>query len=134
MLSLVVKVTILFLLAKPAILGSGFVKDVLMNKKIDCPRATKELLTMKSEMQCVHRCLRNKCMQLNYNVDEKVRNCEVLTGITECSAVAHQINWKAMIFEVNLFQYMLFYVLIRFTITINTKAKAKGAWKYIKIL
>ena len=96
-----IKLALVFLFIKYAVLDNGSVKEVFMNAKFSCPRAAMEAFVVQSEIQCTHRCLRKKCRLLNYKKNAKdIENCEVFTGIADYSLISDQEGWKAMIFEV----------------------------------
>ena len=100
-----IKVAFGFFFIQRAFSHKGFVDDVLIDTKVVCPVTAKEVFTVKSEIQCTHRCLRKKCKMLNYYMKEGTEeNCEVFTGTDECSTAIDQLDWKAVSFLVRLFQ------------------------------
>ena len=104
MVTVTIKLTLVFIFTKYVVLDNGSVKDVFMNAKFNCPRAAMEAFIVHSEIQCTHRCLRKKCRLLNYKKNAKdIENCEVFTGIADYIVVPDQEDWKAMIFEVSCF-------------------------------
>ena len=104
MISITLKITLIFYSIKLAVSDSGFPSDVLINKKFSCPQAAKEVFIVKSEMQCTQRCLRKKCKLLNYNMEVKdENNCEVFTSTNDCSTVIGVEGWKAVTFQVRSF-------------------------------
>ena len=76
----------------------GFVSEVLVDKKFDCPKASRRVYTVKSEIQCTHRCLQNKnCELLNYNTEKEINeNCEVFNGSSDCSNIKQKSGWKGL--------------------------------------
>ena len=100
--SVMMSYILVFILMKRAIAEKGFVNDVQLNAKYVCSEAAKEIFTVKSGVQCNHRCLRRRCNLLNYNTKEGKRdNCEVFTDNGECYTVFDQEDWNAMAVEVN---------------------------------
>ena len=92
---------LLFFFIKSAIFDRGFVNDVHTNMKFQCAGSMKEVFTVKSELQCSHRCLYRSCSRLNYKIKrEEKDNCEVFTKDGECTALSDQDGWKAIIFKV----------------------------------
>ena len=80
----------------------GLVSEVLVNSKFDCPSASRKIYTVKSEIQCTHRCLQNdNCELLNYNSEkENSDNCEIFSQSNGCTAKLGKKKWKAMSFQV----------------------------------
>ena len=86
---------------KSAIFERGFVSDVHINKKFKCGGSFKEIFTVKSEIECSHRCLRRSCSRLNYNMKKgEKENCEVFPKVDDCSIIPGQDDWKAANFKV----------------------------------
>ena len=107
MVTVAMRVALIFLFIKYAILDRGSVSDVFVNMKFACPRAAMKAFFVKSEIQCTHRCLRNKCKLLNYKKKAKdIENCEIFSDIDDCSVIPDQEGWKAMIFQVKFFPYL----------------------------
>ena len=92
----------LFCLIKVAALKKGFPSEVLDGEKYDCPLANKKIYTVKSEIQCTHRCLQNDaCELINYSTGTDVKgNCEIFTEVKECSTKVRRKKWIAMRFQV----------------------------------
>ena len=102
MAAVIIKVLIVSLFVTSLHCNKGHVTDVLINRRFSCPRASKEIHKIESEIQCTHRCLRKRCKVLNYNAKEENReNCEIITG--ECSSKSNEENWKAVTLQVNTF-------------------------------
>ena len=102
------KIAILLMVffTKNAIFHRAFVSDVYMDKKFYCLNAFKYSFIVKSQLQCIHLCLKKNCTFINYNMKENYKeNCEILTEGGKCSTVVGQKNWMAMsmtmIMEVN---------------------------------
>ena len=98
-----VKVFALLLLIKIiACEKKGFVSEVLANKKFHCQSTNKKVYTVKSEIQCTHRCLQNdNCELLNFNTEEDINdNCEILSQSNGCSTKIGKEKWKAMRLQV----------------------------------
>ena len=76
----------------------GFVSEVLVDKKFDCPKTNRRVYTVKSEIQCTHRCLQNEdCELLNYNTEKEINeNCEVFNGSIDCSTKKQKHGWKGL--------------------------------------
>ena len=93
-------ILILFFI-KNSTLKKAIVDDVYMNKKFSCEGVPKYSFSVKSQIQCVHLCLRKNCTLVNYNTDETTtENCEVFPDSDSCSAVVWQENWAAIIIQV----------------------------------
>ena len=104
MVTVTIKLKLVFLFIKYAVLDKGSTKDVFVNAKNYCPRAAMRAYFVKSDIQCTHRCLRKKCKLLNYKKKAKdIENCEIFSDIGDCSVIPDQEGWKAMIFEVKWF-------------------------------
>ena len=98
-----IKGFVLFLLIRiVASERTGFVSEVFVDKKFDCPSASRRVYTVKSEIQCTHLCLQNdNCELLNYNIKKEIDdNCEVFSQSSGCSTKLGKQNWKAMRFQV----------------------------------
>ena len=80
----------------------GFVSEVFANKKFDCPSASRKVHTVKSEIQCTHRCLQyENCELMNYNSEKEIKNnCEVFSHSNGCSTKLGKKKWRAMRFQV----------------------------------
>ena len=104
MASVATRFICIFFLVKSVISDTGFIDEILMDKKFHCSGHTTELFSVKSEIQCAHRCSRKKCNQLNYNTVGSKENCEVIAGGRLCSMAIDQKYWKAMVFKVKLLQ------------------------------
>ena len=76
----------------------GFVSEAVIDKKFDCPSTTKKVYTVKSEIQCTHRCLQSdNCELLNFNTDKEIiENCEVFSGPSDCSTKNQKHGWKGL--------------------------------------
>ena len=94
--------TLLLLIRNISCDRKGFVSEVLAGKKFDCPSTTKKVYTVKSEIQCTHRCLQSdNCELLNYNTEEDTNeNCEIFSQSNGCSTERGKERWKAMRFQV----------------------------------
>ncbi|XP_065055027.1 uncharacterized protein LOC135683633 isoform X2 [Rhopilema esculentum] len=81
-----------------------FVTKVFDNKRSLCPDLVKKVYTVTSEMQCIHRCTRNKdCSIINYsNEDDVTENCEVFIG-GHCSSKEESKRWKSSVVKSKLF-------------------------------
>ena len=93
---------LLWFFVKVAASRKGFISEVLINKRFDCPLASRMVYTVKSQLQCTHRCLQNDmCELISYNTDQtSTRNCEILTQVNQCTDTLRRENWVAMIFQV----------------------------------
>ena len=96
------KLIFLFCLIKVAAVKKGFPSEVFNDEKYDCPSINKKIYTVKSEIQCTHRCLQNDaCELINYNTEREVKgNCEIFTEAKECSTKVRGKKWTAMRFQV----------------------------------
>ena len=76
--------------------------EVLDDKKYDCPATGKEIFSVKSEIQCTHRCLHHDgCKMLNYNTEKEVKeNCEIITNLSKCTTKTGMKDWKVMLLQV----------------------------------
>ena len=94
--------TLLLLIRNISCDRKGFVSEVLADKKFNCPSTTKKVYTVKSEIQCTHRCLQSdNCELLNYNTEEDINgNCEIFSQSNGCSTELGKGKWKAMRFQV----------------------------------
>ena len=94
--------TLLLLIRNISCDRKGFVSEVLANKKFDCQSTNKKVYTVKSEIQCAHRCLQNdNCELLNFNTEEDINdNCEIFSQSNGCSTKFGKEKWKAMRFQV----------------------------------
>ena len=83
---------------------NGFISEVLINKRFDCPLASKKVYTVKSELQCTHRCLHDDmCELISYNTEQNVEgNCEVASQLSKCSIEHEMVGWNAVKFKVRL--------------------------------
>ena len=97
-----VRVLILFLLLKFATPEKGFVAEYFEGKKFEFPGTKETIYSVKSEIQCAHRCLQHKnCELLNYNIDSKaIQNCEIFTEMSTCATMIENEAWKAIQFKV----------------------------------
>ena len=99
-------IEILFLICLIDIVTSrkGFPSQVFDDEKFDCPSANKKVYTVKSQIQCTHRCLQNDaCELINYNTERDVKeNCEIFTQVNECSTKVWKKGWIAMQFQVRI--------------------------------
>ena len=95
---LLVKIILIFFFIRLVILEKrGYVSEVKMNMKTQCVGSTKEVFTVKREMQCVHYCLRKRCNLLNYNTKGATKdNCEVMKKVGKCTELSDQSDWKLM--------------------------------------
>ena len=120
MTALLVKTLLMFFLIKLVILENGYVSEVKMNTKAHCYGFSKEVVTVKSEMQCVHNCLRKRCNLLNYNAKgKKKENCEVMKKVGKCKELSHQSEWKLMTFvvreyDVNLSECLIYWMISKY--------------------
>ena len=88
---------LIILFTSNAIFDRAFVNDVYMHKKFYCQNALKYSFIVKSQLQCIHLCLRKDCSFINYNMKENdEENCEIFTESAECSIVVGQDMWMAM--------------------------------------
>ena len=94
--------TLLLLVRNISCDRKGFVSEVLANKKFVCQSTNKKVYTVKSEIQCAHRCLQNdNCELLNFNTEEDINdNCEIFSQSNGCSTKFGKEKWKAMRFQV----------------------------------
>ena len=76
----------------------GFVSEVLVDNKFNCPKTSRRVYTVKSEIQCTHRCLQNEnCELLNFNTEKEInKNCEVFNGSSDCSTKKQKHGWKGL--------------------------------------
>ena len=97
-----IKLLFLFCLIDIVASRKGFPSDVFNDEKYDCPLANKKIYTVKSEIQCTHRCLQNDaCELINYSTGTDVKgNCEIFTEAKECSTKVRRKKWIAMRFQV----------------------------------
>ncbi|XP_065070552.1 uncharacterized protein LOC135695369 [Rhopilema esculentum] len=81
-----------------------FVSNVLDKTRSSCPDMPKKVYTVTSEMQCIHRCMRNKdCSTINYRTENDVtENCEVFLG-GHCAKGQCSRNWKTIVIKSELF-------------------------------
>ena len=104
----------LFCFIKIAASRQGFASEIFNDEKYDCPLANKKVYTVKSEIQCTHRCLNmDTCDFINYNTEEDVKqNCEILKQVNQCSTKLSRKRWIAMRFQVFTINYLniLYYV------------------------
>ena len=106
----------------------GSVQEYFMNSKFNC--TSKRILTAGSEMQCIHRCLRNdNCEITNYKDREdgnvKKHNCEVYdvpSNHESCSSKA-AIGWKGLILTVSVFNKVM---ILKVT---HNKAMLSAKWR-----
>ena len=98
----IIVLTLLFLIRNISCDRKGFVSEVLANNKFDCQSINKKVYTVKSEIQCTHRCLQNdNCELLNFNTEEDINdNCEIFSQSNGCSTKIGKEKWKAMTFQV----------------------------------
>ena len=90
------EIVLIVFFIKAAILDVAFVNDVYVNKKFYCDKALKYPFIVKSQIQCIHLCLRKNCTLINYNMKERDKeNCEIFTKSSKCSTVVNQENWIA---------------------------------------
>jgi len=87
---------LIFFFIKSSTLKTATIKDVHMNKKFSCEEVSKYTLSVKSQIQCAHICLRKNCTLVNYNTETTFENCEVLSYTSACSIVLWQKNWLAI--------------------------------------
>ena len=107
-----VSMMLLFFFIKPVILDKGFVSEVKMNTKVQCAGSSTEVFTVKSEIQCTHKCLRKRCNLLNYNAKRGGKdNCEVLKKVRKCTESFHQHGWTSMTFVVKKLNAYIFSML-----------------------
>ena len=79
---------------------NGFVSNFYIDTKFYCPSASKHVFFVKSEIQCIHRCLQqDSCELINYNAGSK-ENCEVFTEKAKCAANVGIAGWKAVSIQV----------------------------------
>lgn len=103
---LMMKMLLVLFFIKYVICAKGFVDEILLNRRFYCPLSFSETSTVTSEIQCTQRCLRKECKLLNYNTKQgKKDNCEIYAHTNECSTLINQDNWKAVSFQVYIFQY-----------------------------
>ena len=112
-----IKLLFFFCLIDIAASRKGFPSQVFTDEKYDCPLANKKIYTVKSEIQCTHRCLQNDaCELINYNTEKDVKeNCEIFTQVNECSTKVIKKRWIAMRFQVcfiNVSEYFLLLSLV----------------------
>lgn len=104
---MVVPCVLILLLVKYISCNGGSAREVLVGKKFFSPLASGETLTVMTEIQCVHRCLRKVCRHVNYNTEPGMKdNCEIYPTAKhdiEFSTLVDQENWKAIIFQVQLY-------------------------------
>ena len=96
-----IAVVVVVCFIKTVICDKGYIKDIYMQTKFNCERASKYFFYVQSQIQCIHYCIRKNCRHVNYMMaaDGKV-NCEVLAETSECSSVMHEENWMAVSLEV----------------------------------
>ena len=96
-----IQFALLFLIIKKSILDKGIVNDAYENKKFSCNGVSKIALVAKSQIQCIHLCMRKSCKVLNYKTAESgTENCEVFAGGSKCSNLVYKENWIAIDFKV----------------------------------
>ena len=97
-----IKLLLLFCLIDIATSRKGFPSQVFDDEKFDCPLANKKVYTVKSQIQCTHRCLKNDaCELINYNTERDAKeNCETFTQVNKCSTKVWKKKWIAMQFQV----------------------------------
>ena len=80
-----------------------FVAKVFDNKRSFCSDLVKKVYTVTSEIQCIHRCTRNKdCDTINYrNEDDVTENCEVFIS-GHCSSKEESKSWKSIVVKVSI--------------------------------
>ena len=94
-------VVILYIM-KTVICDKGYVKDIYIHKRFNCEGRLKYGFYAKSQIQCIHYCIRTNCRYVNYMMTEGGKvNCEVLSETSECSSVMHEENWMAVSLEVS---------------------------------
>ena len=96
------RILVLFCFIKFTTSKKGFVTEILEDKKFDCPLKDKKIYSVKSEIQCTHRCLQHEqCELLNYNIGKEEKdNCEIFTNLSKCSTRNGMKEWKAIRFKV----------------------------------
>ena len=104
--------TFLFSIIDNVVSKKNFLFEMFDGEKYDCPSINKKIYTVKSEIQCTHRCLQNDaCELINYNTERDVKeNCEIFTEAKECSTKVRRKKWTAMRFQVcsiNVPEYLL---------------------------
>ena len=92
----------LFTIFKSGASNKGLITEVLEDKKYDCPVKGKKLFSVKSEIQCTHRCLKSdECQMINYNTEkESKENCEIITNLSKCTTKTGMRGWRAMLLQV----------------------------------
>lgn len=82
----------------------GITTEIFMNRKFVCQSMTKKVFSVRSEIQCHHRCLREeKCEALNFNTENEAReNCEVFNDGKKCTSEITMDGWKAIEFQVTI--------------------------------
>ena len=98
-----IQIALIFIIIKNAIMDTGIINDVYENKKFYCEGDSKHVFVVKSQIQCIHRCLSKKCKLLNYKtVESGTENCEVFTEGSQRLSIIYEENWMAMQFQVYL--------------------------------
>ena len=97
-----IKLLFLFCLIDIVASRKGFPSEVFNDEKYDCPSINKKIYTVKSVIQCTHRCLQNDaCELINYNTERDVKgNCEIFIQANECYITVRRKKRTAMRFQV----------------------------------
>ena len=103
-----IAIVLFVLFTKSATCGKGYVKEIYMNKKFYCEEASKDVIILNSQIQCIHRCILKNCKLINYitKQDDKA-NCEMLSKTDDCSTVVNKEDWVALTIEVGLLYHAM---------------------------